>query len=94
MRARFRRRTANEPLIGHLKDQYRLAGCFLKGFVGDQVNLLLAAAAWNLRKWLRVAALFWLQMLRGLFAPGQFRLYAVGRQRGFAGSTIVNLTRI
>ena len=79
MRARFRRRTAIEPLIGHLKDLYRLARCFLKGFVGDQVNPLLAAAAWNMRKWLRVTALFWLQMLRGFFAPGQFRLCAVGR---------------
>jgi IS5 family transposase len=61
LRARFRRRAAIEPLISHLKHQYRLARCFLKGFVGDQVNLLLAAAAWNLKKWLRAAALFWLQ---------------------------------
>jgi len=57
MRARFRWRAAFEPVISHLKHQYRLARCFLKGFVGDQVNLLLAAAAWNLKKWLR-AALF------------------------------------
>lgn len=64
MRARFRRRAAIEPLISHLKHQYRLARCFLKGFVGDQVNLLLAAAAWNLRKWLRAAAFFWLLLLR------------------------------
>lgn len=64
MRARFRRRAAIEPVIGHLKQQYRLARCFLKGFVGDQMNLLLAAAAWNLRKWLRAAVLFWLQLLR------------------------------
>jgi len=71
MRARFRRRAAIEPVIGHLKIQYRLARCFLKGFVGDQVNLLLAAAAWNLRKWLRGAALFWLQVLRVLFAPSE-----------------------
>jgi len=69
MRARFRRRAAIEPLIGHLKSQYRLARCFLKGFVGDQVNLLLAAAAWNLRKWLRATALFWLQLLRALLLP-------------------------
>ena len=68
MRARFRRRAAIEPLISHLKHQYRLARCFLKGFVGDQVNLLLAAAAWNLRKWLRAAALFWLQLIRLLAA--------------------------
>ena len=64
LRARFRRRAAIEPVIGHLKGQYRLARCFLKGFVGDQVNLLLAAAAWNLKKWLRTAALFWLQLIR------------------------------
>ncbi|HEX5398460.1 MAG TPA: IS5 family transposase [Verrucomicrobiae bacterium] len=73
MRARFRRRAAIEPLIGHLKGQYRLARCFLKGFVGDQVNLLLAAAAWNLRKWLRTAALFWLQILRACFAVTELR---------------------
>jgi IS5 family transposase len=64
MRARFRRRAAIEPVISHLKHQYRLARCFLKGFAGDQVNLLLAAAAWNLKKWLRAAAFFWLQLLR------------------------------
>lgn len=71
MRARFRRRAAIEPVIGHLKGQYRLARCFLKGFVGDQLNLLLAAAAWNLRKWLRRAALFWLQIFRILFVPSE-----------------------
>jgi transposase, IS5 family len=64
MRARFRRRAAIEPVISHLKHQYRLARCFLKGFVGDQANLLLAAAAWNLKKWLRAAALFGLQFIR------------------------------
>jgi IS5 family transposase len=64
MRARCRRRAAIEPVISHLKHQYRLVRCFLKGFGGDQVNLLLAAAAWNLKKWLRGAALFWLQLLR------------------------------
>jgi IS5 family transposase len=64
MRARFRRRAAIEPVISHLKHQYRLIRCFLKGFLGDQMNLLLAAAAWNLKKWLRTAALFWLQLFR------------------------------
>jgi len=68
LRARFRRRAAIEPVISHLKHQYRLARCFLKGFAGDQVNLLLAAVAWNLRKWLRAAALFSLLWLRRLAA--------------------------
>lgn len=64
MRARFRRRAAIEPVISHLKHQYRLVRCFLKGFVGDQLNLLLAAAAWNLKKWMRATVLFWLQLIQ------------------------------
>ncbi len=64
LRAQFRRRAAIEPVISHLKHQYRLMRCFLKGFIGDQLNLLLAAAAWNLKKWLRTAALFLLQLIR------------------------------
>jgi transposase, IS5 family len=64
MRARFRRRAAIKSVISHLKHQYRLVRCFFKGFVGDQLNLMLAAAAWNLKKWLRAAALFWFQLIR------------------------------
>ncbi len=55
-RKRCRRRAAIEPLIGHLKHDHRLGRCFLKGAVGDQINLLMAACAWNLKKW--VAAFF------------------------------------
>ena len=50
-RKRCRRRAAIEPLIGHLKSDYRLGRCYLKGHLGDQINLLMAACAWNLRKW-------------------------------------------
>lgn len=53
MRQRFRRRAAIEPVISHLKHDYRLARCFLKGHLGDAMNLKLAAAAWNLNKWMR-----------------------------------------
>lgn len=53
MRARFRRRAAIEPVISHLKHDYRLVRCFLKGALGDALNLKLAAAAWNLKKWMR-----------------------------------------
>ena len=59
MRERFRRRAAIEPVISHLKHDYRLLRCFLKGQLGDALNLMLAAAAWNLKKWMR-AVLFWL----------------------------------
>ena len=50
-RQRCRRRAAIEPLIGHLKSDYRLSRNWLKGFEGDQFNLFMAACAWNLRKW-------------------------------------------
>jgi IS5 family transposase len=61
-RKQCRRRAAIEPIIGHLKSDYRLSRNFLKGIVGDEINLLLAATAWNLRKWL-IAFL-------ALFLPG------------------------
>jgi IS5 family transposase len=51
-RAKCRRRAAIEPIIGHLKSSFRLAKNYLKGVVGDEINLLMAACAWNLRKWM------------------------------------------
>ena len=52
-RARFRRRAAIEPRIGHLKSDFRLGRNFLKGQRGDSINLLLAATAANLSLWMR-----------------------------------------
>ena len=51
-RKRNGRRAAIEPVIGHLKSDYRMARCFLKGTQGAGLNLCLAAAAWNLKKWI------------------------------------------
>ena len=39
-----------EPTIGHLKSDYRLGRNFYKGVVGDAVNVLLSAAAYNFRR--------------------------------------------
>ena len=47
-----KRRAAIEPIIGHLKSDFRLSRNRLKGQVGDEINVLMAACAWNLRKWL------------------------------------------
>lgn len=52
-RQRFRRRAAIEPVIGHLKTDYRLDRNYLKGVAGDSINLMLAAAAFNFRKLMR-----------------------------------------
>ena len=57
---RFRRRAGIEPVIGHLKSDHRLKRNFLKGFAGDQINLIMAAAAFNFKKWMR-EVIFWLQ---------------------------------
>ena len=49
-RKRRRRRSAIEPKIGHLKSDHRMRRCFLSGLEGDAINIILAAAAANLRK--------------------------------------------
>jgi IS5 family transposase len=47
---RHRRRAAIEPVIGHLKQNYRLSRNFLKGSFGDSINLMMAAAAMNFKR--------------------------------------------
>ena len=51
---KFRRRASIEPIIGHLKSDHRMQRNYLKGFIGDEMNLLLAATAFNLKKWMRL----------------------------------------
>jgi len=53
-RNRRKRRSAIEPVIGHLKSDHRLDRNFLKGEIGDQMNALLAGAGSVIRKLLRV----------------------------------------
>jgi IS5 family transposase len=49
-RKRHSRRAAIEPVIGHLKRSYRMGRNFLKGVMGDEINVLLAAAAMNFKR--------------------------------------------
>lgn len=49
-RNRHKRRAAIEPVIGHLKSDYRLNRNFLKGIIGDEINVLLSAAAMNFKR--------------------------------------------
>ncbi|MBK7884526.1 MAG: transposase [Chitinophagaceae bacterium] len=61
-RKRHKRRAAIEPVIGHLKHDYRMSRNYLKGTVGDAINVILAAAAMNFKrmmnKW-KVEFIFW-----------------------------------
>jgi IS5 family transposase len=50
----LRFRVAVEPIIGHLKHDHRLSRNLLKGVLGDNINPLLSAAAFNLLKYARI----------------------------------------
>lgn len=50
----FCKRAGIEPTIGHLKSDYRLGRNFYKGVVGDAINVLLAAAAYNFKRAMKV----------------------------------------
>ncbi|KAH2459414.1 hypothetical protein KXV61_008786, partial [Aspergillus fumigatus] len=52
----LRRRSAIEPIIGHLKAEGHLGRCYLKGRAGDAANVVLSAVGHNFRRvlaWLR-----------------------------------------
>lgn len=55
-REKFRRRSAIEAANSHVKHNFRMLRNYLKGTAGDTMNLLLAAGAYNLRKWMRAIA--------------------------------------
>lgn len=52
-RKKCRRRAAIEPLIGHLKTDFRMGKNYLHGVKSPQINALLSATAWNLKKLMR-----------------------------------------
>lgn len=55
LRKAFRRRAGIEPIIGHIKSDCGMERNYLKGEIGDQLNAMLAASAFNFRSWLRKA---------------------------------------
>ena len=74
-REKFRRRASIEPVIGHLKSDHRMQRNYLKGFIGDEINLLLAASAFNLKKWMNnfLRLLLVLRILLIIEALGKLR---------------------
>ena len=45
-----KKRAAIEPIIGHLKSDHRLNRNFYKGIIGDNINIMLAAMAFNFKR--------------------------------------------
>lgn len=50
----FCKRAGIEPTIGHLKSDYRLGRNFYKGLFGDNINVMLAAAAYNFKRMMNI----------------------------------------
>ncbi len=76
-RKKFRCRTAIEPIIGHLKTDFRMAQNYYHGVSGPQINAFLAATAWNLKKLMKLLkdkAKNYFLSLMNLFFP-HFNLY-------------------
>ncbi|MGY3423360.1 IS5 family transposase [Bradyrhizobium sp. F1.13.4] len=69
----LRRRSAIEPIIGHLKAEGHLGRCYLKGRAGDAANVVLSAVGHNFRRilaWLReLLCLFPIQLSHTLACP-------------------------
>ena len=62
-RIQFRRRAAIEPIISHVKHKHRMIRNYLKGIQGDQINSMMAAAAFNFKSWLNKASQFFLSLI-------------------------------
>ena len=68
------KRAGIEPVIGHLKQSYRLSRNYLKGILGDNTNVMFAAAAMNFKRrmnlWRTEAILRWalvFKFLQGVY---------------------------
>src|SRR5215212_165167 len=70
IRRERRRRSAIEPVIGHMKSDGHLGRNFLSGTEGDAANVILAAAGHNMRL-LRAWLAWLLALLLGLLAASQ-----------------------
>jgi len=53
VRKLFKRRSAIEPVISHAKSDHSLGRNYLKGQLGDCINVLLSGCGFNLRKLFR-----------------------------------------
>jgi IS5 family transposase len=71
----LKRRSAIEPIFGHLKSDNRLERNLLKGKDGDHINAVLAACGFNLRKLYAVFLLPILKWLKNRITEKYFSLF-------------------
>lgn len=61
------KRAAIEPVIGHLKQNHRMNRNFYKGIVGDNINIMLAAAAFNFKRMMNKWKISFWRFLENIF---------------------------
>lgn len=66
-RRRFRRRAGIEPVIGHMKSDFGLGRNYLKGLIGNGINLMMSAAAFNFVKWMREGRIYFVKIAWRVF---------------------------
>src|ERR1700726_1033913 len=71
LKRQLRRRSAVEPVIGHLKAEHRMGRNYLWFRRGDAANAILAAVGYNFRRLIRWLRLLLCQILVALMAPPQ-----------------------
>jgi IS5 family transposase len=82
---RCRSRAGIEGLISHLKHDHRMIRNYLSGTTGDQTNTLLAAAAYNMKKWMRIKQQEILNLIFGwiywrlILVPVNIQLYKINK---------------
>lgn len=74
-REKFRRRSAIEGINSHLKFDFRMLRNYLKGIIGDTINLLMAAAAFNFKKWMRATAMEFFVLFFASFFGARYEPY-------------------
>jgi IS5 family transposase len=68
LRRDLRRRSAIEPMIGHMKTDGRLSRCALKGTLGDALHAVLCGCGHNIRMILAHLRALWVEILAVLMA--------------------------
>jgi IS5 family transposase len=76
IRREMKRRAAVEPVIGHLKAEHRMDRNYLKGYEGDRINAVLAAAGYNFALLLRWLAALLRALIRALAHDARQPQYA------------------
>ncbi|GHU95708.1 hypothetical protein FACS1894156_5760 [Bacteroidia bacterium] len=76
-RKKIRAHAGIDPIIGHLKTDFRMAQNYLGYEKGTQINAFIAATAWNLKKKMEELKAKIFQFILRLFFPQNYYYIAV-----------------